>query len=255
MAPKRKAGDAVADTKSEKKSIPAGKAGSLQGLKLIFTGTFESMDRKTSEATAKKYGAAIIPANKLAEVDMVVLGTRAGQKKLDEIEENGLKTINEDEFLEMIKTGDSAKEPEDDAGDDDEGAEDDEDEEIEEPAPKKTKKAAPKAATKAKAAPKKAAPKNEKATTVPEGKADAFKGLKLLFTGTFEIDRKTCEATAITYGATLAKKLQDADWIVLGTKPGPKKVTEINENGYSTMNEAEFFTSKHPQRMTFKPLY
>lgn len=52
---------------------------------LIFTGTFESMDRKTSEATAKKYGAAIIPANKLAEVDMVVLGTRAGYDLSDSL--------------------------------------------------------------------------------------------------------------------------------------------------------------------------
>ncbi|KAK4505292.1 hypothetical protein PRZ48_003255 [Zasmidium cellare] len=243
MAPKRKAGDAAADGKSAKKSsIPTGKAGSLKGLKLIFTGTFDTMDRKTSEATAIKYGATITPANKLDEADMIVLGTRAGQKKIDEIEEKDLKTISEEEFLEMIKTGNSAKTADEDDGGDDEGAEEDEedDEEPEEPPPKKTKKAA---APKAKAAPKKAATKkDEKTPEIPTGKANAFKGYSLLFTGTFEIDRKSCEATAKTYGATLAKKLSDADYIVLGTKPGPKKVEEIEQNDYATMNEAEFFT-------------
>lgn len=124
------------------------------------------------------------------------------QKKLDEIEEKGLKTIDEDEFLEMVKTGDAAKHPQDVDGVDDDEA--DEEEEDEEPAPKKTKKAAPKAkaAPKEKAASKGKASKAENEITVPEGKANAFKGLKLLFTGTFEIDRKTCEATAKTYGAS-----------------------------------------------------
>lgn len=195
------------------------------------------MDRKTCESTAIKYGAKIMPSNKLAEADMVVLGTRAGQKKLEEIEEKGLKTIDEDEFIRMIKTGDLAKEPEGDDEDDDDAEDDDVEEE--EPAPKK-KKAAPKKA----AAPKKekAAPKkNEKATTIPEGKPDALKGLKLLFTGTFEIDRKTCEATAQTYGAVLSKKLEDADYIVLGTRPGAKKLQQIQDDGLDTMTEAEFF--------------
>lgn len=45
---------------------------------LLFTGTFKSMDRKTCEATAKVYGATLITAAKIAEVDMVVLGASAG---------------------------------------------------------------------------------------------------------------------------------------------------------------------------------
>ena len=60
------------------------------------------MDRKTCEATAKTHGAHIMGPTKLAECDMIVLGTRAGQKKLDEIEEKGLKTISEAEFIEML---------------------------------------------------------------------------------------------------------------------------------------------------------
>lgn len=80
MAPKRKADESVADSK---KAIPAGKKNSLQGLKLLFTGTFNAMDRKTCEATAVKFGATLVSASKLAEADMIVLGVRAGQKKLD----------------------------------------------------------------------------------------------------------------------------------------------------------------------------
>ena len=35
-------------------------------------------------------------------------------------------------------------------------------------------------------------------------------------------------------------KLQDADYVVLGKKPGPKKMQEINDAGIKTMSEAEF---------------
>lgn len=46
--------------------------------KLLFTGTFSSLDRKTCEATAKKYGATLVTPAKISEVDMVVLGAKAG---------------------------------------------------------------------------------------------------------------------------------------------------------------------------------
>ncbi|KAK4631134.1 hypothetical protein CLAFUW4_03487 [Fulvia fulva] len=110
-APSKKA----AAEKSEKKAIPKGKADSLQGLKasgvrqdgrdyanklqMTFTGTFKSMDRKTCEATAKVYGADIVSDKKLAEADLIVVGERPGTKKVDEIKEKSLKTINEAEEL------------------------------------------------------------------------------------------------------------------------------------------------------------
>ena len=106
---------------------------------------------------------------------------------------------------------------------------------AEEEAPK-AKKAAPK-----KAAPKKAKAVDDSRKQIPEGKEDAFEGLKVLFTGTFKIDRKTCEATAKTYGAEVIKKLEDTDYIILGTKPGQKKIDEINEKGLETITEDEFF--------------
>lgn len=47
-------------------------------------------------------GAEILGPTKLDQTDYIVLGLKAGQKKLDEIEEKGLKTINEEEFKEML---------------------------------------------------------------------------------------------------------------------------------------------------------
>ena len=34
--------------------------------------------------------------------------------------------------------------------------------------------------------------------------------------------------------------LQDADYVVVGAKPGPKKMQEISDAGIKTMSEAEF---------------
>ncbi|KAK8084433.1 replication factor C subunit 1 [Apiospora hydei] len=88
---------------THRKKIPAGKPNCLEGLKLLFTGTFETMDRKTSVATAIKYGADVI--TKLEDTDYIVLGTRAGPKKLQEINEKELETINEEEFFQILENG------------------------------------------------------------------------------------------------------------------------------------------------------
>ena len=113
------------------------------------------------------------------------------------------------------------------------GAAEDEDANGDE-APAKPKKAAKKAPSK-KAEDTKAARK-----VIPDGEADSLDGLKFVFTGTMEVDRPTMEKAAVTYGGELVKKLDEADWIVLGTKPGAKKVDEINEKNLKTMTEAQF---------------
>ncbi|KAK3690811.1 hypothetical protein LTR37_018939 [Vermiconidia calcicola] len=94
--------------------------------------------------------------------------------------------------------------------------------------------------------PKKAAPKKAKGakstrTEIPEGKPNVLQGLKLLFTGTMSMDRKTAEATAKTYGGEVIAKLEDTDYIILGTRPGDKKEKTINEHGLETITESEFF--------------
>ncbi|KAK7751106.1 hypothetical protein SLS62_006935 [Diatrype stigma] len=86
-----------------RKQIPEGKPNCLRGLKLLFTGTFETMDRRTSLATAARYGAEVV--TKLEETDYVVVGLRAGPKKLREINEKELETISEEEFFHILEHG------------------------------------------------------------------------------------------------------------------------------------------------------
>lgn len=90
-------------TSTYRKKIPEGKPNCLKGLKILFTGTFETMDRKTSIATAAKYGAEVI--TKLEETDYIVVGLRAGPKKLQEINEKELETISEEEFFQILENG------------------------------------------------------------------------------------------------------------------------------------------------------
>ncbi|RYP59357.1 hypothetical protein DL769_008576 [Monosporascus sp. CRB-8-3] len=85
-----------------RKKIPEGKPNCLKGLKILFTGTFETMDRKTSIATAIKYGAEVI--TKLEDTDYIVVGLRAGPKKLQEINKKELETISE-EFFRILENG------------------------------------------------------------------------------------------------------------------------------------------------------
>lgn len=100
----KKTGDAGTQTEpksTKKKQIPQGRANSLDSLTLLFTGTFESMDRATCEATAEKFGANV--GKKITDVNYVVLGAKPGAKKLEEISSSGVKTMTEGEFLSMIE--------------------------------------------------------------------------------------------------------------------------------------------------------
>ncbi|CEJ91526.1 hypothetical protein VHEMI07229 [[Torrubiella] hemipterigena] len=94
--------DAVKKT-GHRKTIPKGIPGCLEGVKILFTGTFETMDRNTSIATAKKYGADVV--TKLEDTDYIVLGFRAGPKKLETINELELETITEQQFFDILEGG------------------------------------------------------------------------------------------------------------------------------------------------------
>lgn len=79
-------------------------------------------------------------------------------------------------------------------------------------------------------------------TTVPDGITGSLDGLKLVFTGTFtHMDHKTCVAATEKHGGEIVTKLTESDFVVLGTKPGPKKVEEITKEGLRTMTEEEFY--------------
>ena len=102
---------------AERKTQAKGKPNALKGMKLLFTGTLETMDRNAAKKTAEAHGAKVI--TKLADTDSIVLGVKAGQKKLDEIEAKGLKTCSEAEFTEMLEEG-GGKEEEDDGDEEEE---------------------------------------------------------------------------------------------------------------------------------------
>ncbi|KAI9707089.1 MAG: hypothetical protein M1836_000049 [Candelina mexicana] len=192
-----------------RKTIPSGKPNSLSSLKLIFTGTFNTMDRKTSKATTEKYGGHII--SKLEDADYVVLGTQAGPKKLKIIKEKGLTTIDEEGFFKLLQ----GEKPTVTSRD-----------ELE----NQSTKAMP---------PKNSGDGARKKTA--EGKENSLKGVKLMFTGTMEtMDRATCKKTAEKFGAKVVSKLEATDFIVLGAGAGPKKLEEIEKKGLRTVSEGEF---------------
>ncbi len=86
-----------------RKTIPEGIPNCLQDVKILFTGTFETMDRVTSIATAKKYGGDVV--TKLEDTDYIVVGLRAGPKKLQTINELELETLTEEEFFGILENG------------------------------------------------------------------------------------------------------------------------------------------------------
>ena len=103
-------------------------------MRILFTGTFETMDRNTSIATAKKYGADVV--KKLEDTDYIVLGFRPGPAKLKIINELELETITEQEFFDILEDGLS----EDKKERMENKRKADEEEEPESPAPKKRKR-------------------------------------------------------------------------------------------------------------------
>ncbi|KAL0948869.1 hypothetical protein HGRIS_008988 [Hohenbuehelia grisea] len=75
----------------------------LAGLSLVFTGELSSFSRDESIDLAKRFGARVVgqPSGK---TDFIILGDNAGPSKLAAIKKHGLKTLNEDEFLNLIAT-------------------------------------------------------------------------------------------------------------------------------------------------------
>ncbi|KAF2716795.1 hypothetical protein K431DRAFT_289081 [Polychaeton citri CBS 116435] len=93
---------AVKKSSESRKQVADGRYGALAGVRILFTGTLQ-MDRNTCKKTAEEYGAQVI--SRLEDTDYIVLGTKAGPKKLEVIRENDLETISEEEFLELLQTG------------------------------------------------------------------------------------------------------------------------------------------------------
>ncbi|KIK76426.1 hypothetical protein PAXRUDRAFT_835365 [Paxillus rubicundulus Ve08.2h10] len=75
----------------------------LLGLSFVFTGELSSFSRDEAVDLAKRFGGRVTgqPSSKTS---YVVLGDNAGPSKLAALKKHGLKTLSEDEFLELIGT-------------------------------------------------------------------------------------------------------------------------------------------------------
>ncbi|KAI0254199.1 replication factor RFC1 C terminal domain-containing protein [Lactifluus subvellereus] len=82
---------------------PAAVPDCLAGLSFVFTGELSSLSREEAIDIAKRFCGRVVgqPSSK---IDYVVLGDNAGPSKLAAIKKHNLKTLSEDEFLNLIAT-------------------------------------------------------------------------------------------------------------------------------------------------------
>ena len=85
------------------KEIPVGAENCLAGLSFVVTGVLDSLEREEAEELIKKYGGRIVslPSKK---TNYVIVGDQPGTSKIAKANALNLKTISEDDLLEMIRT-------------------------------------------------------------------------------------------------------------------------------------------------------
>ncbi|XP_039765625.1 replication factor C subunit 1 isoform X2 [Pararge aegeria] len=90
------------------KEIPEGLPNCLKDCAFLLTGVLDSFERDEVVAAITKYGGCVKPGIS-KKVTHVLAGDEAGPAKLAKAEELGIRIINEDEFLNMIKGTDKIK--------------------------------------------------------------------------------------------------------------------------------------------------
>ncbi|KAK4697127.1 replication factor C subunit 1, partial [Lecanoromycetidae sp. Uapishka_2] len=83
-------------------ALPTGAENCLASLTFVFTGVLETLERSAGQDLVKRHGGKITTAPS-KKTSFVVLGNDAGPKKLETIEQFGLKTINEVGLFELIR--------------------------------------------------------------------------------------------------------------------------------------------------------
>ena len=100
------------------KSVPDGEDNCLFGLSFVFTGELSSFPRDEATDTAKRFGGWVdfsnysgfsfthsrVVGQPSSKTDFVVVGEGAGPSKLAAIKKHGIRTLTEDEFLNLIAT-------------------------------------------------------------------------------------------------------------------------------------------------------
>ncbi|XP_046433151.1 replication factor C subunit 1 isoform X1 [Neodiprion fabricii] len=85
------------------KEIPTGANNCLAGLSFLITGVLDSLERDEVDDLIKKYGGRLLHQVS-KKTDYVILGDEPGPAKLEKTKKLGVKTISEDELLELIRT-------------------------------------------------------------------------------------------------------------------------------------------------------
>lgn len=81
-----------------------GSGSSLSGLAIVVTGVPPTLGRKNAERLVMNYGGKL--AKSISKnTNYVVVGLQAGPKKLEMIEDLGIQTLNEDDFIQMLREG------------------------------------------------------------------------------------------------------------------------------------------------------
>ena len=81
--------------------LPVGRENCLAGLTFVFTGVLNSLERSQGQDLVKRHGGKVTSAPS-KKTSFVVLGADAGPKKLETIQQFGLKTINEEGLFELV---------------------------------------------------------------------------------------------------------------------------------------------------------
>ena len=87
---------------AESIELPIGHENCLAGLTFVFTGVLNSLERNQGHELVKRHGGKVTGAPS-KKTSFVVLGTDAGPKKLETIQQYNLKTINEEGLFELIR--------------------------------------------------------------------------------------------------------------------------------------------------------
>ncbi|KAI9635850.1 purine nucleotide binding protein [Dioszegia hungarica] len=90
------------------KDIPEGKPGCLQDVAFVFTGELDSLGRDEAIELVKRCSGRVTGAPS-GKTKYIVVGENAGASKLKYIEENKEKALNEDQFLELIRSASEGK--------------------------------------------------------------------------------------------------------------------------------------------------
>ncbi|KAI8601099.1 chromosome transmission fidelity factor [Dissophora ornata] len=85
------------------KEIPKGQDNCLAGWTFVFTGELSSITREDAADLVKRYSGRVT-GSPSGKTSFVVVGDDAGQSKLDKVKKLKIKTLDEDEFLDLIRT-------------------------------------------------------------------------------------------------------------------------------------------------------